>query len=234
MAFLFLAPRVAMWAARTPVGRRVISQTTRAVSNTLRQHHLMPRIPQLPRILPRVHIPTPRLPPGLTHAAHVVRTQANAVQHAATAAARAQARRAGARILQTAHRIEHAHDRVQHAQDAHAALVGHAHPGPAPSNAAPPTPLDVTGPASTQGQPAPLPVPDPGDSPAHSIEPTRVYNQDHSKDLPPETHQHTDPHTEPPAPPSSGLSTPVIALAVVGGGAALFYLLRSPKPAVAT
>lgn len=226
MAFVLLAPRVAMMAARTPIGRRVISQTTRAVSNTLRQHHLMPRIPQVPRILPRVHIPTPRLPPGLTHAAHVVRTQANAVQHAATAAARAQAQRAGARILQTAHRIEHTVDRVQHAQDAHAALVG---PGPA---AHPPTPLDTTGPASTQGQPAPLPAPDPGDSPAHSIEPTRVYNQDHSKDLPPETHLHTDPHTDPPAP-TSGLSTPVIALAVVGGGAALFYLLRSPTPAPA-
>ena len=226
MAFVFLAPRVAFWAARTPVGRRVIAQTTRAVSNTLRQHHLMPRIPQVPRILPRVHIPTPRLPPGLTHAAHVVRTQANAVQHAATAAARAQARRAGAKILQTAHRVEHAVDRVQHAQDAHAALVGHNHLNP-------PTPLDAKGPASEQGQPAPLPAPDPGDSPAHSIEPTRVYNQDHSKDLPPETHLHTDPHTNPPAPTSGGLSTPVIALAVVGGGAALFYLLRSPTPAPA-
>jgi hypothetical protein len=234
MAFLLLAPRVVMFAARTPIGRRVAANATRAVSNTLRQHHLMPRVPQLPRILPRVHIPTPRLPPGLTHAAHVVRTQANAVQHAATAAARTQARRAGARILQTAHRVEHAvdrveraADRVQHAQDLHAALVG---PGPA---AAPPTPLDTTGPASTQGQPAPLPAPDPGDMPAHAIEPTRVYNQDHSKDLPPETHQHTDPHADPPAP-TSGLSTPVIALAVLGGGAALFYLLRSPTPVPAT
>ena len=227
MAFLLLAPRVVMFAARTPIGRRVAAQATRAVSNTLRQHHLMPRIPQLPRILPRVHIPTPRLPPGLTHAAHVVRTQANAVRQATTSAARARAQRAGRGILRTAHRVEQNVDRVQHAQDAHAALVG---PGPA---APPPTPLDATGPASTQGQPAPLPAPDPGDMPAHAIEPTRVYNQDHSKDLPPETHQNTDPHADPPAP-ASGLSTPVIALAVLGGGAALFYLLRSPTPVPAT
>lgn len=234
MAFVLLAPRLAMMAARTPIGRRVAANATRAVSNTLRQHHLMPRIPQVPRILPRVHIPTPRLPPGVTHAAHVVRTQGNAVRQATTSAVRAQAQRArgGARqVLQRAHqtveRVERAADRVQLAQDAHAALVG---PGPA---APPPTPLDPTGPASTQLPPAPIPKPDPGDMPAHAIEPTRVYNQDHSKDLPPETHQNTDPHTDPPAP-ASGLSTPVIALAVLGGGAALFYLLRSPTPAPAT
>jgi hypothetical protein len=221
MAFVLLAPRLAMMAARTPVGRRVAANATRAVSNTLRQHHLMPRTPPVPRILPRVHISTPRLPPGVTHAAHVVRTQANAVRQATTSAVRAQAQRAqgGARqVLQRAHqtveRVERAADRVQLAQDAHTALVG---PGPA---APPPTPLDPTGPASTQLPPAPIPK-------------TRVYNQDHSKDLPPETHQNTDPHADPPAP-ASGLSTPVIALAVLGGGAALFYLLRSPTPAPAT
>jgi len=234
MAFVLLAPRLVMFAARTPIGRRVAAQATRAVSNTLRQHHLMPRIPQVPRILPRVHIPTPRLPPGLTHAAHVVRTQANAVRQATTSAARAQAQRAGGgarRVLQTAHRveqrIERAADRVQQAQDVHNLLVG---PGPA---APAPTPSEPTGPAREQLPPAPIPAPDPGDMPAHAIEPTRVYNQDHSKDLPPETHQNTDPHADPPAP-ASGLSTPVIALAVLGGGAALFYLLRSPTPAAAT
>lgn len=231
MAFVLLAPRLAMMAARTPVGRRVAANATRAVSNTLRQHHLMPRTPPVPRILPRVHIPTPRLPPGLTHAAHVVRTQANAVRQATTSAARAQAQRAGGgarRVLQRAHNAaERAADRVQQAQDAHNLLVG---PGPA---APAPTPLEPTGPAREQLPPAPIPAPDPGDMPAHAIEPTRVYNQDHSKDLPPETHQNTDPHADPPAP-ASGLSTPVIALAVLGGGAALFYLLRSPTPAAAT
>jgi len=42
-----------------------------------------PQIPRVPRVLSRVHVPTPRLPPDVTHAAHVARTLAAATQHAA-------------------------------------------------------------------------------------------------------------------------------------------------------
>ena len=70
--FLLPPPRVAMLscgprvhAIRADALRHAPHMRT---SNSLRQHHLMPRVPKMSRITSRVHIPHVRLPPGVTHA----------------------------------------------------------------------------------------------------------------------------------------------------------------------
>jgi hypothetical protein len=94
-----------------------------------------------------------------------------------------------------------------------------------------PTPLDPT---PVWPDPAPLPPPNPGDIPAHSIEPMRVYNQDHSYYLPDETYEDPDPFNDPILPANaegsvSRISTPVLVLIALGGGGALFYYMSRSR-----
>ena len=70
------------------------------------------------------------------------------------------------------------------------------------------TPMDATGPAATQGAPQPIPPVAPGLR-ALEVEPTRVYNQDHTAQLPPATIMPTMQHqvvvaSDPPPPPPPG------------------------------
>ena len=70
------------------------------------------------------------------------------------------------------------------------------------------TPMDATGPAATQGVPQAIPPVAPGLR-ALEVEPTRVYNQDHTAQLPPATIMPTMQHqvvvaSDPPPPPPPG------------------------------
>jgi hypothetical protein len=95
-----------------------------------------------------------------------------------------------------------------------------------------PTPLDPT---PVWPDPAPLPPPNADDIPAHSIEPMRVYNQDHSSYLPAETYEDPDPFDDPISPANAegggvlGISTPVLVLIALGGGGALFYYMSRSR-----
>ena len=103
------------------------------------------------------------------------------------------------------------------------------------------TPMDATGPAATQGAPQPIPPVAPGLH-ALEVEPTRVYNQDHSAQLPPVTVMPTMQHqvvvtSDPPPPPPPGGQQPqgggngvLLAVgAVTVGGVIIFLWYRQKR-----
>ena len=103
------------------------------------------------------------------------------------------------------------------------------------------TPMDATGPAATQGAPQPIPPVAPGLR-ALEVEPTRVYNQDHSAQLPPATAMPTMQHqvvvtSDPPPPPPPGGQQPqgggsgalLVVGAVTVGGVIIFLWYRQKR-----
>ena len=100
------------------------------------------------------------------------------------------------------------------------------------------TPMDATGPAATQGNPQPIP-PVAAGLRALEVEPTRVYNQDHSAQLPPATvmptmqHQVVVTSDPPPPPPPGGQGSGNGALLAVGavtvGGIIIFLWYRQKR-----
>ena len=98
--------------------------------------------------------------------------------------------------------------------------------------------MDATGPAATQGNPQPIP-PVAAGLHALEIEPTRVYNQDHSAQLPPATvmptmqHQVVVTSDPPPPPPPGGQGSGNGALLAVGavtvGGVIIFLWYRQKR-----
>ena len=103
------------------------------------------------------------------------------------------------------------------------------------------TPMDATGPAATQGAPQPIPPVAPGLH-ALEVEPTRVYNQDHTAQLPPATVMPTMQHqvvvtSDPPPPPPPGGQQPqgggngaLLAVgAVTVGGVIIFLWYRQKR-----
>ena len=103
------------------------------------------------------------------------------------------------------------------------------------------TPMDATGPAATQGAPQPIPPVAPGLR-ALEVEPTRVYNQDHTAQLPPATVMPTTQHqvyvtSDPPPPPPPGGQQPqgggngvLLAVgAVTVGGVIIFLWYRQKR-----
>ena len=101
--------------------------------------------------------------------------------------------------------------------------------------------MDATGPAATQGAPQAIPPVAPGLR-ALEVEPTRVYNQDHSAQLPPATVMPTMQHqvvvtSDPPPPPPPGGQQPqgggsgaLLALgAVTVGGVIIFLWYRQKR-----
>ena len=215
---VFLVARAVWWAARTPVARRLEAKVANAVKNELVKHHMMPKLPNISRVIPKIHIPHPRLPPGMTHAAHVVRTQAQAIQKASVSAARTIAKNpVGKKILHVVHE-EIKHEIKHVVEDKVHKVLG-----------------DKLGDAVIKVgnevvKPAPIPVTHPLAPPALESEPKRVYNEDHGHQMPPETHIDPDPHKDPPHKDMS-MSTPFVVVAVLGGGA-LFYLLYRQQAAV--
>lgn len=100
------------------------------------------------------------------------------------------------------------------------------------------TPMDATGPAATQGNPQPIPLVAAGLH-AFEVEPTRVYNQDHSAQLPPATVMPTMQHqvvvTSDPPPPGrhhqqgSGSGVLLAVGAVTVGGVIIFLWYRQKR-----
>ena len=104
------------------------------------------------------------------------------------------------------------------------------------------TPMDAAGPAATQGNPQPIPPVAPGLR-ALEVEPTRVYNQDHTAQLPPVTIMPTMQHqlvaaSDPPPPPgpqggsggTGGGNGVLLAVgAVTVGGVIIFLWYRQKR-----
>ena len=231
MAFVLLAPRIAMWALRTPVARRLEARAFSATKNALVKAHMFPKLPNVTRIIPKFHIPQVRLPPGVTHAMHVVKTMEQQASKAAAAAVKG----AAAKVVKTGKNLK---DKVKHSDSAKK-LDSDGNPlvnrvlevaGPVVLNKLdnhkePPNGDNGGGEGDGKGNdtqinnvPAPMML---DQNPALSNEPIRVYNQDYSASLPRETHVLNDPFAT-----QDTHLTPMTIGAVVFGGAVLFYFLR--------
>lgn len=234
MAFVLLAPRIAMWALRTPIARRLEARAFNATKNALMKAHMFPKLPNMTRIIPKFHIPQVRLPPGVTHAMHVVKTQQ------ASKAAAAAVKGAADKIIKTGKNLK---DKVKKS-DVSQKLDTDGNPlinkvldvaGPVVLNKVfneldnhkdPPNGNDGGGEGDGKGNdtqinnvPAPMIM---EQNPPLPNEPMRVYNQDYSSSLPRETHILNDPF----ATPQHTNLTPMTIGTVVLGGAVSFYFYR--------
>ena len=92
--------------------------------------------------------------------------------------------------------------------------------------------MDATGPAATQGAPQPIP-PVAAGLHALEVEPTRVYNQDHTAQLPPATVMPTMQHqvvvTSDPPPGGGGNGALLAVGAVTVGGVIIFLWYRQKR-----